>query len=237
MAGIVILEIGCLTRTVSTPRWADHAAITRAAGLEVHAGRVTALTGPPRAGTSEILRTVFHAHIGGTGRILYRTRNGERINLAALGDDERLTLQDQEFGFAGGLRRLRADLSIIDHVARDLIAGGLSATEARARARQELTEFEIDPELPGRSGQSLPDELQSRIELVRVLCKAPRLLLLDEPVKLLPAPQHAPFVERLRRLKDLGTATLMACRSPWLLEEIADEIHELPARGAAGAVA
>lgn len=237
MAGIVILEIGCLTRTVSTPRWADHAAITRAAGLEVRAGQVTALTGPPRAGTSEILRTVFHSHIGGTGRILYRTRDGDRVNLTDLDDVERLALQEQEFGFVGGVRRLPADLSIVDHVARDLVAGGLTAAEARRQARLALEAFDLDLELLSRPGRTLPEELQTRIELVRVLGKAPRLLLLDEPVKLLPEALHERFVDRMRRLKTLGTATLMACRSPWLLDEIADEIHELPSREPIEAVA
>jgi ABC-type polar amino acid transport system ATPase subunit len=238
MSGIVVLEIGNLTRTVSTARWADDAAITRTKGLEVRAGQVTALTGPPLAGTSEILRTVFQAHIGGTGRILYRTRDGIRINLTELDDEERLVLQEKEFGFVGGVRRLPADLSIVGHVARDLVASqSLTAAEARHKAQHALEDFEIESELLHQPGRTLPEELQTRVELVRALAKAPRLLLLDEPVKLLPPSLHRILVDRLRELGAAGTATLMACRSLWLLEEIADEVLELPSRGSAGEVA
>lgn len=237
MPGIVVLEIGCLSRTVSTARWADESAITRAKGLEVRAGAVSALTGPPLAGTSEILRTVFHSHIGGTGRILYRTRGGVRINLADLDDNQRQVLQEKEFGFAGGLRRLPAELSILDHVARDLVAGGRTAADARRLAKWALQRFDVTPESWRDSGRYLPEELQTRVELVRALTKTPRLLLLDEPAKLLPPSLHGPLVERLRELNTLGTATLMACRSLWLLEEIADTVLELPPRVPKGASA
>jgi ABC-type glutathione transport system ATPase component len=176
--------------------------------------------------------------MGGTGQILYRTRDGVRINLAVLDDEERLALQEKEFGFVGGVRRLPADLSIVGHVARDLVASqALTAAEARHKAQQALESFDIGPDLLHESGRALPEELQTRVELVRALTKAPRLLLLDEPAKLLPESLHQQLLSRLRELCAAGTATLMASRSTWLLEELADEVLELPSRDSVGAVA
>ncbi len=96
MSGSPVLRISHLSRNVSTPRWSGSGAIAGAEGIAVRTGRLTALTGPPGVGSSEILRTVFNAHIGGTGCLVYRARNGEAVQLSDLDDDSRRALRDRE---------------------------------------------------------------------------------------------------------------------------------------------
>lgn len=230
MAGYPVLQISCLTRTVSKPRWSGSAAVASPQGVAVLGGRMTVLTGPPGIGTSEILRTVHNAHVGGTGRLVYRGRSGQKVQLCDLSDEARRNLREREFGFAGRLRPIPANLTPLDYVVGEVIRSGAQLEEARRRAHVALTRFGFDPARQGRPAGTLdPDESQ-RIDLAGALAKRPRLLLLDEPTRELAAEFRAVLADELRQLKRFGAAILAACRDASLTATLADEVIYLPAR-------
>lgn len=235
MSGSPVLRISHLSRNVSTPRWSGSGAIAGAEGIAVRTGRLTALTGPPGVGSSEILRTVFNAHIGGTGCLVYRARNGEAVQLSDLDDDSRRALRDREFAFAGRMCAVPANLSPLAYVVRDSVAGGTRLDDARPRAAALLERFGIEPRRHTRPAGELAPAEQHRINLARALAKRPRLLLLDEPSRELAADFQPVLAEELQRLKHSGTAMLIATRDQGLLDTQADEIITLQPRVKASA--
>ena len=171
--------------------------------LDVAEGSIHALIGPNGAGKTTLLNLITGYLRPSRGEILFE---GKRIN----------GLQPFEICRLGIARTFQVvrpfgEMSVEDNVlAAALFSAekGISVAEGRARAQRPL-------ELAGL--WSIRDKLagaltiggKKKLELARALAVRPRLLLLDEVMGGLSAPEMADIIEVLERIRAAGTTILM----------------------------
>jgi simple sugar transport system ATP-binding protein len=84
----------------------------------------------------------------------------------------------------------------------------LSPTRLAAEARDLEARFGLALGDPQRRCDELPIGVQARVEIVRALSGAPKVLLLDEPTAVLTPPETAELFATIRRLKTAGLLVL-----------------------------
>lgn len=137
-------------------------------------------------------------------------------------------------------RTLDLDLTVMDNLLYHAALHGLSAGDARVRAREALSEVELSDR--GRdAARKLSGGQMRRVEIARALLHHPRLLVLDEPTVGLDVASKWAILRHVRSLvRERGVAVLWATH---LLDEIepSDEVvvlhhGKVMASGSASAV-
>ncbi len=159
--------------------------VLRGAALQVAEGETVVIIGPSGSGKTTLLRCLNWLETPDTGQVLLR---GEPIGRTAAGKplpEARLAAQRARFGFVFQRFNLFAHLSALDNVAigpqRVL---GLSAADARERARQQLDRVHLASHVDKRPSQ-LSGGQQQRVAIARALAMQPELILFDEPTSAL----------------------------------------------------
>ncbi len=149
--------------------------ILKDADFSLRKGETVALVAPSGAGKSTLL------HVAG---LLEKPRGGEVYiggrAAANLPDDARTAMRRQDIGFVYQFHHLLPEFSAIENVMMPQLITGLSAAEAKARAKQLLDYLRV-----GHRADHRPAELsggeQQRVAIARSVANAPLLLLADEP--------------------------------------------------------
>jgi polar amino acid transport system ATP-binding protein len=159
--------------------------VLRGAALQVAEGETVVIIGPSGSGKTTLLRCLNWLETPDEGQVLLR---GEPIGRTAAGKplpEARLAAQRARFGFVFQRFNLFAHLSALDNVAigpqRVL---GLSAADARERARQQLERVHLATHVDKRPSQ-LSGGQQQRVAIARALAMQPELILFDEPTSAL----------------------------------------------------
>jgi simple sugar transport system ATP-binding protein len=171
--------------------------------LELPAGSVHGVLGENGAGKSTLVRLIAGALRPDTGRIEV---DGQPI---PVGDPRRaraagIGVVHQHFALVGAL-------SVAENLRLgrpELRSGLLSPTRLAAEARDLEARFGLTLGDPRRRCDELPIGVQARVEIVRALSGAPRILLLDEPTAVLTPPEIAELFATIRRLKAAGLLVL-----------------------------
>ena len=202
--------------------------------LSLPAGTMLAVTGSSGSGKSSLLWALAGALPLAAGRVLVEgSEVGDRIRASRLG----VALMPQ----GGGLV---STLSAEENLVVGLLARGVPAAEARARAGAALTAVGLD-----ESGRHLSEELsggqQQRAAIAVLLAARGRVLLLDEPTSELDAANRQRVLSMLRSEADRGAAVVVATHDPEAAEPadaelVLDEgraswVRPLPGRPAATA--
>ncbi len=149
--------------------------VLNGASAVLEAGEVVALTAPSGAGKSTLL------HVAG---LLERPDGGEvyfdGVATSSLSDAERTALRRSEVGFIYQFHHLLPEFSALENVVLPQLINGLSAAEARARAKDLLSYLGLGARLTHRPAELSGGE-QQRVAIARAVANAPRLLLADEP--------------------------------------------------------
>jgi alpha-D-ribose 1-methylphosphonate 5-triphosphate synthase subunit PhnL len=195
--------------------------------LSVYPGRLTALIGPTGAGKSSVLKGVYRTYLPSTGRILYRTKAGNVVDLVRASEHQILELRKQEIGFVTQFLHCLPRKSAIDVVAEPLFARGVETNEARARAEKLLEQMAVPSHLWNVPPTTFSGGEKQRINLARGLIAQPRLLLLDEPTASLDPITTECVVTHIQALKETGIAMLAIFHHPDLVRRLADDVVEL----------
>jgi alpha-D-ribose 1-methylphosphonate 5-triphosphate synthase subunit PhnL len=195
--------------------------------LTVHPGRLTALVGPTGAGKSSVLKGVYRTYLPSSGRISFRTKSGNIVDLAQASEHQILELRKQEIGFVTQFLHCLPRKSAIDVVAEPLFARGVDNDEARDRATQLLAQLAVPPHLWNVPPATFSGGEKQRVNLARGLIAQPRLLLLDEPTASLDPATTERVVAHIAALKDTGIAMLAIFHHPELVRRLADDVFEL----------
>lgn len=188
-------------------------------GLSLSDRETVALLGPNGAGKS----TVVHALAG-----LIALDEGEVV----VGDEVwerpaekiRLVPQQRSVGvvFQGGL--LFPALDVLDNVAFGMRAQGIPRHQARDRAREVLDRFDAG-HLAARAPSDLSGGEAQRVAVARALAVEPALLLLDEPMSALDAPNRAGARRVLRdALRAFTGIKLLVTHEPLEAMALADRL-------------
>lgn len=186
-------------------------------------GPVSVIVGPSGSGKTTTLEIVAGLRTPRTGRV--------QLGANVLVDVERGVNVPPR---ARGIGYLTQDDTLFPHlsVERNLLYGAAAAPGASVdadRLSRVCAALGLDA-LRKRSPRELSGGERRRVALGRALLRAPRLLLLDEPLTALNAELRDAVIELLARIKgELGTPMLYVTHSPGEVDGLADEVVELRA--------
>lgn len=195
--------------------------------LSVYSGKLTALVGPTGAGKSSVLQGIYRTYLPSAGRILFRTRTGDVVNLARADEHQVLELRKQEISFVTQFLHCLPRKSAIDVVAEPLFARGVLVEEARERAAKLLQQLAVPGHLWNVPPATFSGGEKQRVNLARGLIAQPRLLLMDEPTASLDPATTERVVAHIETLKATGIGMLAIFHHPDLVRRLADDVVEL----------
>ena len=146
------------------------------AELSVKPGECVALTGSSGAGKSTLMRMIYGNYVTQSGRILIGG-----LDVARAEPREILALRRQVLGYVSQFLRVVPRVPTRDVVAEPLLALGVPADEARARAEALLERVRIPQRLWQLSPTTFSGGEQQRVNIARGFVHPYPALLLDEP--------------------------------------------------------
>lgn len=171
-------------------------------------GTMTAITGRSGAGKSTLLYLLG---------LMLSPRAGElwvgdqRVD--TMTDYQRSKVRAELFGFIFQDAALDSTRTVLDNITEVLLYRGTSRDQARERALELLSRFDVDVPLDRRPGQVSGGQAQ-RIALCRALLGQPPLLLADEPTGNLDPESSRIVVDALRAHADRGGVTIVVTHTP-----------------------
>ncbi|WP_026145167.1 ABC transporter ATP-binding protein [Pseudomonas asplenii] len=183
--------------------------------LDIRAGELTLISGPSGCGKSTLLAILSGLQSPDQGRVAALGHRLDELDARAL---ERFRLQHTGFVFQGF--NLFPALSALQQVELPLGYLGLSARDARQRARQALEEVGLGPRMGLRPAELSGGEKQ-RVAIARAVAKAPELLFADEPTSALDAASGQVVIDILHAIaRERGTTVLCVSHDPRLVSHV-----------------
>jgi len=173
--------------------------------FEVGAGDCVVLAGPSGAGKSSLLRMLYGNYRPSAGRVLVRHR-GAWADLTAGPARVALDMRRHTLGYVSQFLRVIPRVATLDLVKDPMLGRGLPERLAEARAREILARLNLPEALWGLAPATFSGGEQQRVNIARVLCDPPPVLLLDEPTASLDAANRSAVVELLREAREAGSA-------------------------------
>ena len=186
-------------------------------GLEVEAGRTTALIGPNGSGKSTVCSVVAGLLDAENGQVVLGGRVLDGPGGFVRAGRRRVALLSQEPG-------VFTHMSVLGNVVFALRCQGVSRAEATRRARAELTAVGAD-HLASRPGGALSGGQAARVALARALATGPRLLVLDEPMAALDVTARQEMRRLVaRRCAEEGLTLLLVTHDVLDLTALAEDV-------------
>ncbi len=174
-------------------------------GFDVDAGECLVLAGPSGIGKSTLLRSLYANYRPQRGSIRVR-HGGGWVDLAAAQPHEVLDVRRRAIGYVSQFLRVIPRVTTRDLVAEPLVALGLDADVARARAEALLLRLNIPAPLWSLPPATFSGGEQQRVNLARVFVVDYPIYLLDEPTASLDAENRAIVVALLVEARNRGAA-------------------------------
>lgn len=191
-------------------------------------GEVLAIVGESGSGKTTLLRTLHGDLAPCSGRVLYRRRSGETVDVHALPEPARRLLARTEWGFVHQNPRdgLRMAVSAGGNVGERLMAAGARHWgRIRAEAAAWLARVEIDAGRIDDPPRIFSGGMQQRLQIARVLVTNPRLVLMDEPTGGLDVSVQARLLDLIRSLvRELGLAAVIVTHDLAVARLLADRM-------------
>jgi general nucleoside transport system ATP-binding protein len=186
--------------------------------LTIEAGEIHALLGENGAGKSTLMQILYGSHSMDSGSILI---DGEPVEISSPKDAIALGIGmvHQEFML---VRRF----SVVENTVLGLNPDASPMLDLRKAARRlrslsEQHHLAIDPDA---QVQHLPIGVQQRVEILKLLYRDARLLILDEPTAVLTTHEKDQLFTVLRGLRDQGRSIVIVTHKLQEILELADRV-------------
>jgi simple sugar transport system ATP-binding protein len=189
--------------------------------IDVRAGEVHALLGENGAGKSTLMKILYGLQQPDAGEIHL---HGERIRIASprAAVDHGIGMVHQHFMLVPSLTAVE---SVILGLPRRALAG-LDLAAARARLRELSDEYQLNVE-PDALVETLSVGAQQRLEILKLLFRNVRLLVLDEPTAVLAPAEVEQLVRMVRKLADEGRAVVFISHKLEEVKAVSDRVTVL----------
>ncbi|MDR1948507.1 MAG: ATP-binding cassette domain-containing protein [Spirochaetaceae bacterium] len=199
--------------------------------FETRAGSLLALTGPSGIGKSSLLKCIYRSYLPSSGQILYTTREGEAVDLAAAGDWDILRLRHNEIGYVSQFFHVMPRVSALEILIEPLIIRGIDREEALDQAKEKLTRAGLGKNLWEMYPATFSGGEKQRLNILHAIISKPRLLLLDEPTASLDKGYKERIMEMILALKSGGTAMVGVFHDRDALLGLSDSRYDLALGG------
>jgi alpha-D-ribose 1-methylphosphonate 5-triphosphate synthase subunit PhnL len=200
--------------------------VLRDADLAVAPGECVALAGPSGAGKSTLMRCLYGNYGAGAGRILLRHAGGE-IDLATADPRLMREVRRDTLGYVSQFLRVIPRVPTLDIVAEPLLARGMPAAAARARAAALLARLNLPEALHQLPPATFSGGEQQRVNLARGFAPHYPVLLLDEPTASLDAANRAVVIGLIAEAKRAGAAIIGIFHDAEVRDQVADRLFEI----------
>ena len=209
-----------------TKRFGRRAAVTDV-GFELYPGEVLGIVGESGSGKTTLLRLLSGQMEPDGGRVEFRSREGEMLDLYGLSEPRRRLLMRTDWGYVHQQPRdgLRMAVSAGANIGERLMAqGARHYGNIRGEALDWLGRVEIADDRIDDAPAAFSGGMQQRLQIARNLVTRPRLMFMDEPTAALDVSVQARLLDLLRQLvgelrlavvlvtHDLAVARLLAHR-------------------------
>jgi ABC-2 type transport system ATP-binding protein len=177
---------------------------------------ITALVGPNGAGKSTLLRCCAALDRPFAGEVL----------LDGLDIHDAPRKAHQRMGFLPDFYGLYDELTVRQCLAYRAAALGVPRAERASRVHLAAERMEILDRLGDKAG-ALSRGLRQRLAIAQAIIHEPALLLLDEPAAGLDTSESAWLGERIRDIRDAGTAVLLVDHDVALVLSVCDHVYVL----------
>ena len=215
------IQKGIVKRIVGNVRAVDDVS------FHIDEGETLALVGESGCGKTTTSRCLLRAIEPTRGEIIFRTREGERVNVTTLPRQPLRELRrDMQLVFQDPFGSLNPRMSLLDIVGEPLLVHGMRSLRDRADRVAELMRLVgLRPEFMRRFPHAFSGGERQRIGIARALALNPRLLVADEPVSALDVSVQAQVINLLQDLQEqLNLTYLFVAHDLSVVRHIADRV-------------
>jgi polar amino acid transport system ATP-binding protein len=201
--------------------------VLKGIALEVNRGEVMCLLGPSGSGKSTFLRCINHLEKINSGRLFvdgelvgYRESGGKLHEL----HERDVARKRSEIGMVFQSFNLFPHMTAMENVTLAPIkVGGVRRDEARARARELLTQVGLADKLDVYP-VALSGGQQQRVAIARALAMQPKLMLFDEPTSALDPELVGDVLDAMRQLAHRGMTMIVVTHEIGFAREVGDTV-------------
>jgi peptide/nickel transport system ATP-binding protein len=194
----------------------------------INEGETLGLVGESGCGKTTVSRSILRAIDPSSGQVLYRTANGEIVDLAAKPEREiRPLRREMQMIFQDPFASLNPRMNLLDIVGEPLLV--IDKMKSRADRMERVAELlslvGLRPEYMQRFPHAFSGGQRQRIVIARALALNPRFVVADEPVSALDVSVQAQVLNLMLELqRKLGLTYLFVAHDLSVVKHICDRV-------------